>query len=176
MIGTWTFLSRNCSPNNSQHPQMPQKCPLFRFSSPHWCHCKPLPLIISARKGELQCLSKIEPNPLGISRHFFTQNILTFISKNPNTYAQKKQAGEGRPWKGICSEEVETFFAICIYLGVLRSPRIEDYWERSGVGPSHVIKTYMWHERYQQIKRYLHICDLNGENGAGYFLKKWSLC
>ena len=83
-----------------------------------------------------------------------------------------KGAGGGREWFAVTSQELLRFFGLCLYLGVFRSTRTEDYWDRSGKGPHHTIMSKMSLRRFQQIKRYLRIWDPSGNNGSSFFFNK----
>lgn len=67
---------------------------------------------------------------------------------------------------------MRAFFGLCMYMGVYRCPRVEDYWDKSGSGPDHSITSCMQLLRFQQIKRFLHISDHTGDNGRIYFFNK----
>lgn len=111
-------------------------------------------------------------NPLGIFKQIVSTAIMETIAFNTNHYARLKFAGTGRPWKDTTADEVACFMGICIYMGVYKCPRVEDYWDSSSQSPSHAITKYMPLLRFQQIKRYLHICDPCGDNGKTFFFDK----
>lgn len=49
---------------------------------------------------------------------------------------------------------------------------MEDYWQRDGFGPQHKITTLMKLRRFKLIKRYINICDDDGEKGQTFFFNK----
>ena len=68
--------------------------------------------------------------------------------------------------------EMKVFFGILIYMGLYRVSSQEEYWECNSTLPKHPIAQAMPLVRYQQIKRFLHVCDPLGDNGATFFFNK----
>ena len=70
--------------------------------------------------------------PLGIFSKFFTADILQTIVSNTNEYARRKIGdGGGRKWIELEVNELKCFLGICIYMGVYKSPSLEEYWNRN---------------------------------------------
>ena len=113
--------------------------------------------------------NKNQHTPLLIFKWFLSDEILSKIAANTNEYARLKGAGGGREWFAVTSQELLCFFGLCLYMGLFRSPRTEDYWDRSGKGPHHTIMSNISLRRFQQIKRYLNICGPSGDNGSSFF-------
>ncbi|CAG8693789.1 7054_t:CDS:1, partial [Cetraspora pellucida] len=68
-------------------------------------------------------------SPYGLIRLFFSQIILTTILINTNEYAQFKNAGViGRSWLPLTLDELKIWLGIVIYMGVIKLPRVTDYW------------------------------------------------
>ena len=82
---------------------------------------------------------------------------------NTNEYAQSKNAGIGRVWTILTLIELKIWFGIVIYMGIVKLPRVRDYWSSDPKFPKHNIVQEMTITRFQQIKRYLHISDLDSE-------------
>jgi hypothetical protein len=101
-------------------------------------------------------------SPYSIFSLFIPENIYSTISTNTNIYALQKGAGltslHGRTWCDTTANEIKIFIAIVLYMGVHRSPRMEDYWS-STKKPHHLPADYMSQKRFEQIKRYLHISN-----------------
>ena len=110
--------------------------------------------------------------PLEVFSRFFPHSILQTIAQNTKIYAERKGAGSGRAWSDTNACEISHFFGLIVYMGIYPSPRITDYWRTGGVGPIHSIRNCMSLIRFEQIKRYIHICDPTGDNGNSYFFKK----
>ena len=66
--------------------------------------------------------------PCSLFSRFIPPEIFATISLNTNRYAEIKKAGSGRLWRATTTGEVRVFIGILIYMGVHKSPAIEDYW------------------------------------------------
>ncbi|CAG8518044.1 23229_t:CDS:2, partial [Gigaspora rosea] len=56
-------------------------------------------------------------------------------------------------------DELKIWLGIVIYMGVIKLPRVTDYWSIDPKYPKHSITQMMSMLRFQQIKCYLHISD-----------------
>ena len=75
-------------------------------------------------------------------------------------------------WDDTNAVELSRFVSLIIYMGVYPCPRLTDYWNSSGPGPVYKITKCMSLIRFEQLKRYVHICDTTGDNGSYYFFDK----
>ncbi|GJJ71558.1 V-type H+-transporting ATPase 16kDa proteolipid subunit [Entomortierella parvispora] len=101
------------------------------------------------------------PPPIALFRFFFTDFMLDTIVRNTNLYAENKrtEAGAtGRAWKSMTRNELVTWIAITIYIGLHKMPSLVQLWNTERVAPTHYISMYMNQVRYEQIKRYFHVC------------------
>lgn len=57
--------------------------------------------------------------------------------------------------------DLKIWLGIVIYMGIFSAPTLEDYWKHDGLHPTHPITAYMSLNKFQQIKRYLHISALD---------------
>ena len=64
------------------------------------------------------------------------------------------------------------FVGIILYMGLHSEPNVEDYWSNNSYTPNHPIKCYMSLKRFQQIERFFHVCDPQGDNGQSFFFSK----
>lgn len=98
---------------------------------------------------------------------FLTNSLLHTISANTNAYAQKKIKEQGhsgaRVWIEVTPEEIGASIGIVLYVGVHGSPSIPDYWKHDFLNPTHPITDFMTQTRFEQIKRFFHIFDPDGE-------------
>lgn len=96
---------------------------------------------------------------------FFDDEILSFLSKMTNAYAEVKRAEDTenlgvplpneRPWYPTCAEEIKVWIGINLYLGYLGRSDIEGLWSTTnGVWQ---IFDHMSLVRFEQIRRYFHI-------------------
>lgn len=56
---------------------------------------------------------------------------------------------------------LKIWLGIVIYMGIFSAPALEDYWKHDGLHPTHPITAYISLNKFQQIKRYLHIAALD---------------
>ena len=153
--------------HKSPRPPFPTSLPSFipLYLDPSRCKKEGRPNLASIRNEHIR-------NPLGIFKLFLSTSLLRTIASNTNKYANVRGAGSCRPWTATDEAELQCFFGLCIYMGIYQSPRIEDYWVRKGNGPCHTITNVMPLKRFQQLKRYVHICDPEGDNGQSFFFNK----
>lgn len=98
------------------------------------------------------------PAPISLFRLFFTDKILNTIVNSTNLYAISKDASSaGRAWQPIDSDQLVTWIALTVYIGLHRMSRFDSCWSTNKQEPIHMISQYMKKIRYQQIKRYLHV-------------------
>lgn len=132
----------------------------------------------SGHANRLAFRSHLSRSPLAIFHRFVSNEKMAKISENTNAYALKKlgnnTAESGRRWTETTANELNCFFGIIMYMGVFRCSRLTDYWSTCEMTPRHNITKFMSLTRFQQIKRYLHINDVHGDNGRSFFLTKWS--
>jgi hypothetical protein len=102
---------------------------------------------------------------------FIGEDMFEKISESTNEYARRKRVKlddavfHEREWKDTNAAEIKVFFAILIYMGVHRSPQVEEYWNADpGKGPLHAPRLYMTYKRFQQLKRFLKVSNLNTED------------
>jgi Transposase IS4 len=118
------------------------------------------------REAQVQ-LDHIEDSSfVNIFTQFFNRAMLETIIENTNAYALLKGAGQGRPWTDLVRKELLVFLAILIYHGLYLKNSIEELWNRDSYGPKHDISEEMALQRFQQIKRYLHISKPQVNNNS----------
>jgi hypothetical protein len=68
-------------------------------------------------------------------------------------------------------EELYVFIGAIIYMGVHEEPRIDMYWNTDfNKGPLHSISNHMPLCRFEQIKRYCYISDIEQDQVKEYYL------
>ena len=110
------------------------------------------------------------PNQVNISKSllsifllFFPDTLLEIIVKNTNEYARIHRPPippdrlkiKRRPWRDTCIPELKVFIGVLIYMGVHPEPNLNCYWRDKH--PLHIIPRYISQNRFEQLKRYLHI-------------------
>jgi Transposase IS4 len=64
------------------------------------------------------------------------------------------------PWKDVSKVEMYRWIGIFIYMRNHEEPQLQIYWNCGGRGPIHFsVVTSMSQIRWEQINRYLHVCD-----------------
>lgn len=99
-------------------------------------------------------------SPASIFQLFFTDRLFQTMATNTNSYTKSKREAAllpGRDWTDVTTRDLKLWIGICIYMGLFSAPAVEDYWKHDGLHPTHPITMYMSLNRFQQIKRYLHI-------------------
>ncbi|KAF9292951.1 hypothetical protein BGZ74_000107, partial [Mortierella antarctica] len=80
------------------------------------------------------------PAPITLFRLFFTDDILNTIVTNTNEYADTKSAGAvGRAWRRMEVDELMTWIAITIYIGLHKLSSNIAIWNKNGEEPTHSI-------------------------------------
>ena len=65
-----------------------------------------------------------------------------------------------RPWQTLIMDELYTFFAVHIYMGLHKEPRISNYWNHELNKPLHlVIYRAILLIRFEQIDRFFHCTE-----------------
>jgi len=82
-----------------------------------------------------------------------TNHYATMVNIDGKTYG-------GPQWEPISLEELKTFIAIVLYVGMKRQPNVKTYWHKKGsIFHCPTISSLMSHNRYQLFTRCLHITN-----------------
>src|SRR5580700_1911509 len=123
------------------------------------------------REPQLRLPNNIDiDDPYALFSLYWPENLWQIISCNTNLYTVKERIGKplsnsSRPWQDISAIEIRVFIGILIYIGIHDSKRTDLYWKNDiESGPVHISQLYISLIRFEQIKRYLHISQLLGDN------------
>ena len=83
------------------------------------------------------------------------ENLCKYISQESRRYAMEN----GRKFD-LDGKDVEVFFGILFYMGLVKLPSIRDYWRSDELGQL-FIKFHMTRDRFEEIWRNLHFSDNN---------------
>lgn len=78
-------------------------------------------------------------SPVDFFEIFLSDGILSLIVAETNRYANQvinkglSQKSRVHRWRDTNSEEIKTFFGICLWMGLSRYPRMADYWRKSSL-------------------------------------------
>jgi hypothetical protein len=117
------------------------------------------------REPKLNIPSNIDvSDPLELLDLFIPPKIYAIIAKNTNLYATANNAStirtptNSRYWWPTDKDEIRVLFGVLIYMGVHKEPNYTIYWETSKAhGPNHTVSKHMSLNRYENLRRYLHI-------------------
>jgi len=105
-------------------------------------------------------------DPVALLDLYLNSSIYDTIALNTNAYAVAQEAttistsGSTRIWYPTTADEIRVLFGIFYYMGVHSEPRYQIYWETGRKeGPVHSIRNHMTLNRYEQLRRYLHISE-----------------
>lgn len=102
-------------------------------------------------------------SPLSIFRLLLPDSIWHTVVRNTNMNARQRKhtSGRERPWHPTTYSEIMVFIGIVIYMGTFKSPQVSMYWSTDRrEGPVHPIQFHMSLVRYEQLRRYLHISQV----------------
>jgi hypothetical protein len=117
------------------------------------------------REPKVNIPSNIDPSdPLALLDLFIPPEIYTTIAENTNLYAIAHDAPttptptNQRYWWPTDANEIRVLFSVFYYMGVHREPNYTVYWETPKPnGPIHALSKHMSLNRYENLRRYLHI-------------------
>ena len=99
----------------------------------------------------------------------FTPTVWELLVVETNRYAGQAHLPEGaRIWYDVTVEEMKAFVGVIVLMGVLRLPRIEQYWQASHELLRQPISNVMSLTRFQQIWRFLHLSHTTQQKPAGH--------
>ena len=87
---------------------------------------------------------------------FWTDQLLDLLVQNSNSYADGVEARLEKPGRTCCpisKREMKAFLGLSILMGVLRFPRLEDYWQTSCHYMKTNLSTVFSETRYKQISK-----------------------
>lgn len=130
-----------------------------------------LPLHIQFTDQEEYKYSNDYPqNPLNLTavevyKRFFDKEILdiTVLETNRNAAnfirQSKKRTYRLNQWSDTNSNEVWNFFAIVLYMGIVKYPKISNYWEKNILYNNSLVPSVMSRNRFQLLLRFVHFAD-----------------
>ncbi len=103
---------------------------------------------------------------LNVFNTYFTPDVWNLLVVETNWYATQcrgaqppTRADRRRPWHDVTTEEMAAYIGVCILMGIAILPRIEMYWSQKHAMRSQPLSQVMSLTRFEQISRYLHVCD-----------------
>ncbi|XGW22794.1 hypothetical protein V3C99_005202 [Haemonchus contortus] len=100
--------------------------------------------------------------PIDFFQLFIDDNLLTLIETETNRYGWHKDSS----FVDTNKEELKKFIALCIQMGLVKMPRLRDYWStRPALGGHPFAGKIVPRNRLKQLLRSLHLCDISAPDG-----------
>ncbi|MGL4646783.1 MAG: hypothetical protein ACRCVL_06715, partial [Cetobacterium sp.] len=109
-----------------------------------------------ARTPGGQLMGGVQYTVLQLFTLFMTNDILQVIVNNSNKFGETDHPDS---FQRITMAEMMSYLAIIIYMGLVKTPNINDYWRKSGLYTIPFPSTVMSGRRFKAISRALHLSD-----------------
>lgn len=120
-----------------------------------------LPNFVPKRNPGAQLVMDRNYSPLELFQLFFPYSVMNSIVKNTNSYANMRtEAGTKFMWVPLKVKELYSYIALVIYMGLLSTKTIVDYWSGKAIYNLPFPKSVMSRSRFQAISWNLHLCNL----------------
>ena len=109
---------------------------------------------------------------------FFTMELMGEICNFTNMYAHVKVQGapsyasQDGSWVDVTVDELYTYIAILLYMGIYPLPTLDRFWSQSALLSLPWPRSVMSRQRFQSIHACLHVVDPAQEDDADGRLKK----
>ncbi|XP_031145958.1 ARL14 effector protein isoform X1 [Sander lucioperca] len=112
--------------------------------------------------------TRVACSPLQFFKLFFTEAALKTLLANTNANGAKQQEGKKGAWRDITINDMFSFLAMVIYMGLLRCSALVDYWRGSRLYSLPFPSSVISRNKFFTICRALHLSDLKAdeENNA----------
>ncbi|KAL1258240.1 hypothetical protein QQF64_011484 [Cirrhinus molitorella] len=119
------------------------------------------PHFLPKRNPGAQLVMDRKYSPLQLFQLFFPYSVVDTIVKNTNSYAKfRTETGTKLPWVPLKVKELYSFIGLVIYMGLLSTKTIVDYWSGKTIYNLPFPKSVMSRSRFQAISWNLHLCNL----------------
>ena len=103
-------------------------------------------------------------SPIHVFELFFDGPVIDLFVEQTNLNYERKKAAEPNKhrssWQATSSREMKAFFGIAIAMGIVRLPKLHDYWrQKEWLFRMLSFAEVMPRDRFMQIYRYLHVSD-----------------
>lgn len=103
-----------------------------------------------------------------------TDDVLNEIVKNTNNFAIAKilnsqeatKCARIRNWAPTNLVEIKKFFGLVVFMGIVRLPKISDYWSKDEIMGQNLPRTVMSRNRFEILLQMLHFSEQDEENKA----------
>jgi hypothetical protein len=116
------------------------------------------PVTVAPFMGETGPAVPISSNPIELFSLFFDDEVIDFIVRETNLYAQQCLAETTKTWSTNAAE-IRAYIGFNILMGIVRLPEIRDYWAKDEKLHYSPIASRISRSRFEDIVRYLHFAD-----------------
>uniref|UniRef100_A0A8C2ZIU9 PiggyBac transposable element-derived protein domain-containing protein n=1 Tax=Cyclopterus lumpus TaxID=8103 RepID=A0A8C2ZIU9_CYCLU len=119
----------------------------------------PQPTFRPKREPGPQLILTVKYAVLQLFQLFFTSTIIQKIVENTNEFGEAHHKTPSNPWIHITSEDMFSFMALVVFLGLVKWRAFTDYW-RGGKMYLQLPKKIMTGKKFLRISRTLHLSSL----------------
>ena len=98
-----------------------------------------------------------EPTPMGCYNAIVDQEVVDLIVIETNRFGEQTLGHQ--KWKTTTDDEITKFLGIICYMGLVKYPKISDYWSKKKIYKNAVVPKIMARNRFQQLLRFIHFAD-----------------
>ena len=98
-----------------------------------------------------------EPTPIGCYKAIVDQEVVDLIVTETNRFSEQKLGRH--KWKATTGDEIMKFLGLVCYVGLVKYPKISDYWTKKKIYKNAVVPKIMARNRFQQLLRFIHFAD-----------------
>ena len=98
-----------------------------------------------------------EPTPVGCYKAIVDQEVVDLIVTETNRFSEQKLGRH--KWKATTGDEIMKFLGLVCYMGLVKYPKIFDYWSKKKIYKNAVVPKIMARNRFQQLLRFIHFAD-----------------
>ncbi len=119
----------------------------------------PEPVFRPAREPGPQLVTTASYTALQLFQLFFSSSVLQTIVQHTNAYGSKNQQGRDKPWHNIAVEDLKSYLALVVYMGLVKVSAVTDYWRRSQIYSVPLPAKIMSCRKFLNITNALHLSD-----------------
>ncbi|XP_022625052.1 piggyBac transposable element-derived protein 4-like [Seriola dumerili] len=101
--------------------------------------------------------------PLDFFKLFFTDAVFRSLLKNTNAYGAKKQEGSKTAWRDLTVDDLFSYLAMVVYMGLVKCSAMVDYWKGSRLYNFPLPASIISRNKFLNICRTLHISSIKDD-------------